>query len=305
MGLLRTDIWRTGILSCPMSDILRHGDVAGLPVTWLPDPGPFRFLADPFGLWRDGRLYLFVEAYDYRVRIGRIDVFVFDRGMRLLEARPVLSEPWHLSYPVVIAEGDEIYLLPEAYRSGRLTLYRAVSFPDRWERVPDFVFPEAAIDASPVQIDGRWWMFYSPSGGSGEDRQSLLHVAWADTLRGPWHPHPGNPVRRDRRSARPGGTPVLVDGRVILPTQDCTNTYGGAIVPLTVTDLGTTHFVGQAGPPIVPASEWTPYTDGLHTLSAAGEVTLVDAKRISRSPRRIAIALDRLGRRMIGTGAGG
>lgn len=302
MGILRTDIWRTGILPCALPEILARGGVDGLPVTWLPDLGPFRFLADPFGVWRDDRLYLFAEVYDYRDRIGRIDVFVFDRAMRLLDARSALSEPWHLSYPVVIAEGDEIYLLPEAYRSGRLTLYRAVSFPDRWEKVPDFAFPEAAIDASPVRIDGRWWMFYSPSSGSAEDKQSLLHVAWADALRGPWHLHPGNPVRRDRRSARPGGTPILVDGRVVLPTQDCTGTYGGAIVPVTITELGPERFAARAGAPIVAAADWKPFTDGLHTLSAAGEVTLVDAKRISRSPRRIAIELDRLSRRRAGRG---
>lgn len=294
MGILRTDIWRTGILSCPLPDILARGGVDGLTVTWLPDPGPFRFLADPFGLWRDDHLYLFAEAYDYRDRIGRIDVFVFDRALRLLDARSALSEPWHLSYPVVIVEGDEIYLLPEAYRSGRLTLYRAVSFPDRWEKVSDFAFPEAAIDASPVWIDGRWWMFYTPPGGSGADKQSLLHVAWADALRGPWHLHPGNPVRRDRRSARPGGTPIVIDGRVVLPTQDCRGTYGAAIVPLTVTDLAPTRFGAQAREAIAPPAAWNPYNDGLHTLSAAGEVTLVDAKRISRSPRRIVIDLGRL-----------
>ncbi|MFS3137506.1 formyl transferase [Gluconacetobacter sacchari] len=297
MGILRTDIWRTGILSCPLSDILARGGVDGLPVTWLPDPGPFRFLADPFGLWRDDRLYLFAEAYDYRDRIGRIDVFVFDRALRLLDARPVLSEPWHLSYPVVIVDEDEIYLLPEAYRSGRLTLYRAVSFPDRWEKVSGFAFPEAAIDASPVRIEDRWWMFYSPPGGSGADRQSLLHVAWADRLCGPWHRHPGNPVRRDRRSARPGGTPVATGGQVVLPTQDCTATYGGAIVPLAITELTPERFAARAGTPIVAPADWAPSTDGLHTLSAVGEVTLVDAKRISRSPRRIAIELERLARR--------
>ena len=50
MGLGRTDIWQTGIIDRPLPDVLRAGQLAGLPVTWLPDPGPFRFIADPFGI---------------------------------------------------------------------------------------------------------------------------------------------------------------------------------------------------------------------------------------------------------------
>ncbi|WP_323990910.1 formyl transferase [Nguyenibacter sp. L1] len=302
MGLLRTDIWRTGIIARPMSDILARGTVEGLPVTWLPDQGAFRFLADPFGLWRDDRLHVFVEAYDYRDRIGRIEMFVLDRALRLLDSRPVLSEPWHLSYPVVIEDGDAVYLLPEAHRSGRLSLYRAVSFPDRWMRVEDFAFPVAAIDASPLRVGDRWWIFFSPPGGSPADRQSLLHAAFADSLLGPWRLHPANPLRWDRSAARPGGTPVIVDGRIILPTQDCSATYGGAITPLTVTELGMARVMTRPGPQIRPPSSWAPFTDGLHSLSAAGDVTLLDAKTITRSPRRIAIELARRGRRLIRNG---
>ncbi len=127
------DIWRAGIVSATMPTILARGSVAGLPVTWLPSPGPLRYLADPFGLWRDGRLHVFTELYDYRVRVGAIEAMVFDAGFRLLEQRRVLAEPWHLSYPFVFEAEGETWMLPEANRSRTLTLYRAVEFPFRWE----------------------------------------------------------------------------------------------------------------------------------------------------------------------------
>lgn len=296
MGLGRTDIWRTGIVHAPMAQILRDGGVAGHEVTWLDNPGRFRFIADPFGVWRDGRLYLFAEAYDYRVKIGRIDVFVFDRDLTLLEHCPVLNEPWHLSYPVMVHDTDgTLYMMPESGKSGQQHLYRAIDFPYRWERVDDFRFPGAIVDASPIFHDGRWWMFYAPWGQCATDRISLLHVAWAERLTGPWHPHPGNPVRHDIRSTRPGGTPIVTETGLVLPTQDCALTYGGAITPLHVTVLTPERFEAEAGLPLTPPLTFAPYDDGMHTLSAAGDVTLIDVKHTDPSVAgRAIVELDRL-----------
>ncbi|POF63266.1 formyl transferase [Novacetimonas maltaceti] len=295
MGLGRTDIWRTGLIDAPMAQVLRDG-VGAHPVTWIDNPGPFRFIADPFGVWHDGRLHVFAEAYDYRVKIGRIDVFVFDRALNMLEHCPVLVEPWHLSYPVIVRDTDgTLYMMPESGRSGRQNLYRATDFPYRWEPVREFAFPGAAVDASPIFYEGRWWMFYAPWGHSATDRISLLHVAWADRLMGPWHPHPGNPVRRDIRSTRPGGTPIVTGDGLVLPTQDCARTYGGAITPLHVTTLTPQHFEARTGEPLHAPAAFAPFTDGMHTLSAAGDVTLLDAKHTDPSiVGRALVEVDRL-----------
>ena len=113
------------------------------------------------------------------------------------------------------AEGDT-WMLPEAYKSGTLTLYRARSFPDDWEAVCSIPLDSPAIDATPLWHGGRWWLFYSPS-HDALARRSNLHVAWSDRLTGPWHLHPLNPVRADLASARPGGRPMVWGGAIILP----------------------------------------------------------------------------------------
>lgn len=296
----RTDIWRTGIVRAPVAEILARGTLDDLPILWLP-PGPaFTFLADPFGLWRDGRLHLFVEAYDYRDRIGRIDVLRFDRDLALIDRQTCLSEPWHLSYPFVFEADGETWMLPEAHRSGLLSLYRATDFPLGWEMVACLPLDTAAVDATPLFFAGRWWLFYAASHGKAA-RQSHLHIAFADHLTGPWTPHPANPVRIDRASARPGGTPMLIDGRVVLPVQDCTTTYGGAIRPLVITTLTPDRFAAEAGAAISPPAGAAPFVDGLHTLSACGDVTLIDVKRIDRSLGGLAIDLRRRLRRAPGS----
>jgi len=297
MGL-RKDIWRPAIVGAPIAAIVARGSIAGLPLTWLPPMGSFRFLADPFGHWRDGLLHVFVEAYDYRVRIGAIEVLRYDADLTLVDRAWALREPWHLSYPIVWEAEGTTWMLPEAHRSGGLTLYRAVDFPTRWEPACRIDLDHVAIDATPLWHDGLWWLFYSPASGK-RDRTAALHVAFAERLTGPWRPHPLNPVRHDAASARPGGTAQAIDGHVMLPVQDCSATYGGAIRPLWFDRLDPSRAEMRAGPPIGGGATLAPYSEGLHTLAAAGEVTLIDAKRTELSLHGLSIEAIREARKLL------
>ncbi len=116
-----------------------------------------------------------------------------------------------------------------------------------------------------------------------------LHVAYAERLAGPWTPHPANPVRVDVASARPGGMPLVIDGQIVLPVQDCSRTYGGAIRPLTMTTLTKERFATEIGDALKPPVSCAPYVEGFHTLSAAGSVTLVDMKRTELSLHGLSI----------------
>lgn len=297
MALVK-DIWRAGVIRAPLSDLL-HAGALEQRVTWLPDIGSLRFLADPFGVWRDGKLHVFAETYDYRDRVGAIDVLTFDADLQLLDHRPALKAPWHLSYPFIIEADGETYMLPEAHKSGKLTLYRAEAFPHHWTPFQVMEGLDAvAIDATPVFRDGLWWLFYTPA-TSKADKVSALHVAFAEKITGPWTPHPGNPVRYDAGSTRPGGTPVIDGETIILPVQDCRETYGGAIRALRITVLTPERFEAHADAPILAPSSFSPYLRGLHTLSAAGPVTLIDAKRFEVSPQSLALDLKREWRKRV------
>lgn len=290
------DIWRIGVARLGIEACRDPEALAGADIRWL-DPGPpFTFLADPFGLWRDGALHLFAEAYDYRTRRGVIDHLRLDADLDVQDRATVLSEPWHLSYPYVFEAEGESWMAPEAYRSGAFTLYRARRFPDQWEPAGRFELDTPAIDPTIFRHDGLWWMAYSPVGPQAW-KQGRLHLAHAERLTGPWRPHRGNPVRIDRTSSRPGGTPFRIDGVLHLPVQDCRRTYGGGIRLLRITTLTPDRFVAEAGAPLLPPPSAGPFQDGLHTLSSCGPVTLIDAKRTDRSPAGLGIdALRRLGR---------
>lgn len=288
----RCDIWRPGIVHAPIETIVGRGGVAGLEVSWLPEEQSFTFLADPFGLWRNGWLHLFVERYDYRTRHGVIECLLLDQDMRITYRRTVLREAWHLSYPYVLEAEGEVWMLPEAHRSGTLTLYRATAFPDRWEPAAKLALDGPAIDPTVLRHGGRWWLFYSGSRDKTA-RLAELRLASAPSLTGPWTPHPGNPLRISREGARPGGTPISRDGMILLPVQDSTRTYGGGLRMLTLQNIASPNPEMHLGPQLSRPAAPFGRCEGMHTLSACGDVTLIDVKWIDRTGRGWLIDLAR------------
>ena len=131
------------------------------------------------------------------------------------------------------------------------------------------------------------------------EKFGALHIAYAERLMGPWTQHSHNPVRFDVTSARPGGTPFVTDGQVVLPVQDCSTTYGGAMRALRIGTLTPERFEAQAGDAL-HAPRGSDYREGFHTMAAAGGFTLIDAKRTTLSPQSLVLdvshAFRRLGR---------
>lgn len=274
------DLWRSGFVRRSLTSV-HAGGVDAREVTWLPDQGAFAYVADPFGIERDGLLTVFAEHFDYRSRRGEIRYFQYDAADALVGEGVALAEPHHLSYPSLIEDGGELYMLPEGYKSGGLTLYRCVRFPDRWEpahRILDL----PAIDATVVRHGAKWWMFHALPGPADRAMREL-HVAFADALAGPWTQHPANPVRSGLHASRPGGTAFEAEGALHLPVQDCAGSYGAAINLLRIDTLTPDTFESTVVRRFEAGDLLAGYVDGFHTLSGHGDTTFIDVKRIQRS----------------------
>ena len=299
----RTDFWQVGIVPLPIQDV----DAAALAaarerITWLPEAGRWRYLADPFGLVRGDALHVFVEAFDYRVKRATIERHEFalaDLGWR--GQATVLDRPFHLSYPQVFEHGGQTWMVPESYQAGEIALYRATDASlNHWQRECALLAGLPGADASLIEHEGRWWMFYALVGPKARDQREL-HVAHAPALTGPWTPFTANPVRVSRDGARPAGQPFFGrDGVLTLPVQDSSTGYGSATRLLrfpvltperVVIEAGTERLTGD----LVSSS----HTAGLHTLTGCGAFTLVDVKRIDRSRGKQWLDFKRRWRRLL------
>jgi hypothetical protein len=105
-----------------------------------------------------------------------------------------------------------------------------------------------------------------------------LHLWYARNLLGPYQPHECNPVKTDVRSTRPAGTPFVHEGRLYRPAQDGSRTYGGAVALCRIDRLSPTEFEETVVRVVRPNRE-DGYPQGLHTVSACGDCTLIDGKR--------------------------
>lgn len=242
--------------------------------------------ADPFPWRHDGHAHV---LYEFVPKPGAHGVIAFSLlGADGSASTPeiCLREPHHLSYPFLIEDGGETFMIPETLAARSVSLYATAEFPRGWRREHVLLEGIDAVDPT-IHFDGStyWlWVGVVNSIGSAADEAYLFHAA---ELRGPWRPHPANPVVSDIRTARPAGTPFLLDGRLIRPAQDCSVRYGRRLVFNEVTELTTTGYEEQ---PIATVDPFEPGSVGLHTFNSRGGIEIVDLCRSRlKSPRRMLV----------------
>lgn len=242
-------------------------------VDWLPPDRSLCFRADPFG-WREGQdeTVLLYEKFDYREGKGRI-------VRNLGGTEEVIGDfPYHASYPYLIQQDSQRYAIPELSEMARPMAFPINRNSPKW---PNEGVPLEGLEGVPLS-DGtiffhqdRYWLF-----GMKADQESnaVLHAWHAPSCFGPWTPHKRNPIKIDITSSRPGGMPFSWQGKVIRPTQDCSTTYGAAIVLNQVETLTPTEFRETTIARIEPDPN-SNYPDGVHTLNVIDGMIFVDAKR--------------------------
>ena len=276
--LFRYTSWNVGIVHAPISAFLTSSFKPT--IRWLPQSRKGHIQADPFGRLDGHRVTVLFERLDYLHRKGMICAVEVEDDASFGEPKVVMELPVHMSYPFLFEHAGETYCVPETNQAREISIYRALEFPTRWIKVGHLLDNVRAIDATVFQHDNRWWLTFTDREKGGD---ANLYVWHAPDLWGPWEAHPLNPVKTDIRSARPGGTPFEYEGQLYRPAQDCSKTGGGKIVLNRVGRLTPTEFQEEPVAIVAPYAD-TPYQDGLHTLSAAGDYTLIDAKRFRFFP---------------------
>ena len=218
--LVERPAWFVAIrVAGPALAVAGPNDMSGFRALEAP---PGRFYADPFIVRNPTGAHLFVEDGPLGGGPARIVALDLDSNGRLRSAPCVaLEASTHLSYPFVFQDDGEWYMLPETAATGTVELFRARRFPDAWERHAVLLRDIRSWDPTLLRHDGRYWLFATVA-ASGASDSDELSVYWSESLVGPWHPHPRNPVVSDARHARPAGRILVDGGSLVRPAQDCT-----------------------------------------------------------------------------------
>ncbi|MCJ2086876.1 formyl transferase [Methylobacterium sp. E-005] len=278
--------WRCGwrpLAGPDLIDLGRHPETGWIV---LPDDGR-RFYADPFPISVAGHTHLFVEDFPHATGKALISAVRFGPDGPEGPPVPVLEEAHHLSYPFVFEREGSVWMVPESSAAGTVDLYRATRFPGGWVKEATLLSGVVASDATLIEHAGRWWIFATvrdagldaPAGaGCFHD---ALHLWSAPDFRGPYTPHPANPVLVDPALARPAGRIVWRGGHLIRPIQDCATGYGRALVLAQIDRLDPEGFGQTVIGRIEPGPAWP--GNRLHTLNAGGGIECIDGA--GRAPR--------------------
>ncbi|MEM9597636.1 MAG: hypothetical protein AAGD06_25445 [Acidobacteriota bacterium] len=181
---------------------------------------------------------MFFEIMNYDTGKGDIGLATSDDALSWRYSGVVLSESFHLSYPLVFSWQGEYFMVPETLDLEGVHIYRASRFPDVWEReacILQGVFADPTIFRSAE----RWWMFACPR----PYIHDTLSLYSSRDLMGPWRPHDKNPlISSDPRKARPGGRVVDHRGRLFRFAQVCQPFYGTALRAFEIETLDTEEY---------------------------------------------------------------
>ena len=86
------------------------------------------FWADPFGIPVEGGVEILFEEFDFTRNKGQIASISVSGGGDQTGPVTIFDRQFHLSYPFLFEDEGSIYCVPEAGRSGRVEIYRAVRF---------------------------------------------------------------------------------------------------------------------------------------------------------------------------------
>jgi hypothetical protein len=268
--------WHIGWRYSQNTGVWQTGDLSGSGWKVLEDPG-HRFYADPFPVKWQGRTFVFFEDLDHRVGKGIISAIEFDSAGPVGEVAPVLEEPWHLSYPFLIEDKGDLWMIPESSEHRDVALYKCIRFPDKWERHCTLLSGLELADVTITRHNGLNYLFGAWRDGAGGYSDTLA-IFYAKDLLGPWLPHASNPIIVDRTSARPAGNFVTIDGKLWRPVQDCTVGYGAALGLAEIVELTPTTFRQIVRHTIRPGPLWPGRK--LHTLNRCGRLEVIDGSRI-------------------------
>jgi hypothetical protein len=237
-------------------------------------PPKDRFWADPFPISRNGRHYIFFEELPFDAGKAHISVIEVHPDGRTSEPTRVLERDYHLSYPFLLEDQGQLYMIPETAHNRTVEIYKCVDFPRKWKLERVLMKDLWCADATIHRAGERWWMFANVGIDGGEVNDEL-HLFSSDRLMGGWKPHRRNPVKSDVRGARPAGRLFTHGGELYRPGQICTPIYGAGIAMHRVTKLTEHEYAEEEVRRILPAG--SDGILGIHTINRAGPLSVTDA----------------------------
>ena len=239
-------------------------------------PPKDKFYADPFVVYEKGKYYIFLEELMYNTNRGHLSVIEINKDGSHSEPTKILETPYHLSYPSIVKNDKDYFLIPESKSNRTIQLYKCIEFPYKWEFQMNLMKDIDAVDATLFFYENRWWMFCNIVENRGAASFDELFLFYADELEtDKWTAHPLNPIVSDTTKSRPAGDIFIYNNKLIRPSQNCSFIYGYGIKMNEILVLNEHEYQEVEINSIEP--NWEKNIISTHTYSHANGLTVIDA----------------------------
>jgi len=252
-----------------------HDVVSGKTLHFKEPANPYKnecWFADPFILdVTDKEIYVLVEEMPHDNK-GRISKLTINRAKwEITNKEVILEEPWHLSFPFIIREGEKIYVAPESAYGKAWYLYELVTDSKgkdkliRVKKLCDDVVWDSIIANywdEPIMLTAAQDDFHLDI--YKIDKENDLFV-------------PSESIVSDKQNMRMAGDLFVVDNQIYCPSQNSKlGSYGEAV------EIKTISHTTQGWELNTITKLYSPkgvLNDGIHTLNSYKGLVVVDIHR--------------------------
>lgn len=265
IDMITRDRWEIGFVEGGLPAVM---GVAPLQIQWLKHDYRDRWFADPFVLEvTEDEIQVLAEEVQYETEKGRIVLLKVDRKTyELRSLNLVLELQTHLSFPAIWREEGRVFVYPESWKSGELSLYE---FKDGHcdPNSKTVICEESMADAVMTERFGKRQLFSVRDNDKllvynynyEKQRFTISHVKFFN-----------------KATARNAGDFFEFEGEVYRPAQVCINRYGEAIEIQKVVRGDDDNFC------FIPyktlCSNHASLDVGMHTLNCYKGVVAVDVR---------------------------
>lgn len=239
-------------------------------------PPKDRFWADPHIIRKNDKYYIFIEELLYSNNKGYISVIEMDDNGDYNKPVKVLEKDYHLSYPFLIEDKGELYMIPETIENNTIELYKCIDFPLKWELESVLIDNIAAVDSTITLKDGKYWLFANVVTNKGASSSDELFLFSSNTLvTNDWISHPHNPIISDVKQSRPAGSFFTYKDKLYRPSQNGSKRYGYGMKINEVIELNEANYQEKTIDDIYP--DWDKNLIATHTINSVEKLTVIDA----------------------------
>jgi hypothetical protein len=225
---------------------------------------------------RNGKYYIFIEELIYKENKGYICLMEMDEMGNYSEPVKVLEQNYHLSYPFLIEDHGELYMIPESKQNNTIELYKCINFPLEWKLEKVLMSNVRAVDSTILFKHNKYWLFCNITQNPGPSAPDELYLFHSDKLiSDSWQSHPLNPIVSDFKKSRPAGNFFNYKNKLYRPSQNGLKNYGYGMKINQVIELSETTYKEKVVNSIYP--EWDDDLIGTHTLNSTNNLTIIDA----------------------------